>query len=290
MGEIAQRYAVDLGFHVFPTAQDCKPGRLKWDGTSSGWIGVYDATNDPAAIDGFWRAYPDANISLATGLLSGVFVLDVDCHDGGANGFKTLDGLEREHGDMPITPYVDTPGHGRHIYFRNPDRPLRNRVNIVPGIDVRASGAAVPLPPSMKRQGPYIAPEGLSHFADAPSWLLDIIDPPQPPAPPRPPLKIFSSSRGAAYIQSALMSEAHRVRNTPPNTGRNQQLFMSSASIGGLVAGGFLPEDIAMSVLYDAAVDCGLVRDDGQNQVRATINSGFKAGRANPREVDFGPR
>ena len=48
--------------------------------------GVHDATTAPETITAWWSRWPEANIGLATGSLSGRFVLDVD----GPEGFATL--------------------------------------------------------------------------------------------------------------------------------------------------------------------------------------------------------
>ena len=40
--------------------------------------GVKDATTDRTIIKAWWKRWPDANIGIATGQTSGIFVLDVD--------------------------------------------------------------------------------------------------------------------------------------------------------------------------------------------------------------------
>src|SRR5262249_19144809 len=50
-----------------------------------------------------------------------------------------------------------------------------------------------------------------------------------------------------------------------------------------VVAGGGLEEDEVRDRLYEAAVACGLVQDDGVASVQATIASGAAGGRAKPR-------
>ena len=48
--------------------------------------------------------------------------------------------------------------------------------------------------------------------------------------------------------------------------------------MGGLVANGWIDEALVIRVLMLAAADCGLVRDDGEAQCLATIQSGLTAG------------
>ena len=61
---------LDNGFYVFPLKPKSKepltPGGFK------------DASNDPDKIRAWWRQYPNANIGIATGEISGLMVVDVD--------------------------------------------------------------------------------------------------------------------------------------------------------------------------------------------------------------------
>ena len=75
--------------------------------------GVKDATTDRKQIKAWWGKWPNANVGIATGALSGIFVLDVD----GNIGKASLKALEAEHGRLPKTVTVKT-GNGRHLYFR----------------------------------------------------------------------------------------------------------------------------------------------------------------------------
>ena len=75
--------------------------------------GVKDATTDRTIIKAWWNRWPDANIGIATGRPSGIFVLDVD----GNVGKASLKELQAEHGRLPKTVTVRT-GKGRHRYFR----------------------------------------------------------------------------------------------------------------------------------------------------------------------------
>jgi hypothetical protein len=68
------------GFAVFP----CWP-RRKEPATPRGF---YNATTNPATIRRWWLANPDYNVALASGIASGVWILDVD-GDGGARSLIT---------------------------------------------------------------------------------------------------------------------------------------------------------------------------------------------------------
>ena len=59
--------------------------------------GCLDATTDPSQIKQWWATSPHAMLGIATGKISGLFVLDVDTH-GDTNGYASLSALEAESG------------------------------------------------------------------------------------------------------------------------------------------------------------------------------------------------
>ena len=129
----------------------------------------------------------EANIGLATGSVSGVWVLDVD----GDQGRETLATLVEQHGQLPKTVEVVTPGKinkktglhsggGLHLYFRYPlGLDLRNAQDRddVPGIDWRGNGGYVLLPPSAHPDGGNYAwsVDSADTFAEIPQWLIDLV-------------------------------------------------------------------------------------------------------------------
>jgi len=122
------------GFHVFP----CRP-RDKRPATTNGHR---DATTDPLIIRAWWHQQPDNNIAIATGEVSGIFVVDVDGLDAEAG----LRRLEAEHGALPATVEVIT-ARGRHIYFKWPHETVRNSASKIGAhIDVRGDGGYVLCP------------------------------------------------------------------------------------------------------------------------------------------------
>jgi len=119
---LALSYA-SKGWYVFPIKKGTtnKP-RVKW-GT--------DATTDTKTINGWWKAWPEDNIGIATGP-SGLCVVDVDMKHG-KNGQKTLDDLELDYGELPNTLAAVTPSGGHHLYFSGDARTTVEQVG--PGID-----------------------------------------------------------------------------------------------------------------------------------------------------------
>lgn len=127
------------------------------------------ATSQVAA---WWRRWPDANVAVVTGTVSGVLVLDVDPRHAGD---ETLARLEEGWGALPRTVETRTGGGGRHLWFRL-DAPLPSGP-LAPGLDFRADGGLVVVPPSTHVSGAsYEWARGRGpdecEVSDAPAWLL----------------------------------------------------------------------------------------------------------------------
>jgi len=122
-----------------------------------------------------WQArWPEANVGIVTGAVSGLLVLDVDPAHGGA---ASLAALEATFGRLPDTLVVCTGGGGRHLYFAHPGRPVACAVGLRPGLDVRGDGGYVVAPPSIHPTGRPYRFEGAADRppAPAPGWLLALL-------------------------------------------------------------------------------------------------------------------
>ena len=158
----------DRGWHVIPI----KP-RGKKPLTSHG---LKDGTTNPDIIHGWWNRWPDANVGIVTGEVSGLFVVDVDPRHGGE---EALAALEREHGKLPETLGCGTGGGGRHLYFAHPadqKRVKNSQSKLGQGLEVKGDGGYVVAPPSLHRSGRRYewqasrAPQAAGVTA-APPWL-----------------------------------------------------------------------------------------------------------------------
>ena len=163
-GRAALAYAQELRFPVFP----CKPG----DKVPLSPSGFKNATTNPHLIGIWWRNWPDANIGIPTGSISGFDVLDVD-----EGGEETLAALESQYRKLPDTVEALTGGGGRHILFRHQDG-VRNSTKNLPGLDVRGEGGYIIAAPSVHESGREYAWEfssrpGEVEIADWPKWLLE---------------------------------------------------------------------------------------------------------------------
>jgi hypothetical protein len=151
------------GRAVFP----CRP----FDKRPATANGCKDATTDFDTIREWWLREPRFNIAIATGAISGIWVIDVD----GLDAEAELRKLERAHDELPATVEVIT-ARGRHIYFKTPKTPIRNSTSkIGQGIDVRGDGGYVLAPPSVHPSGRRYtwSVDSADEFAAPPAWLLD---------------------------------------------------------------------------------------------------------------------
>jgi Bifunctional DNA primase/polymerase, N-terminal/Primase C terminal 1 (PriCT-1) len=156
------------GIHVFP----CRP-KQKEPATAHG---CKDATADADIIVQWWREQPDANLAVATGTASDIFVLDID----GLDAEIELRRLEKEHGTLPSSVESIT-ARGRHVWFRySTDVLVPNSTGkIAPGCDIRGNGGYVLAPPSIHPSGRrYEWSVDCAALAPAPEWLLDIVSQP----------------------------------------------------------------------------------------------------------------
>lgn len=168
--DAALRYA-ELGYRVFPCAAGGKTPRTEH--------GFRDATTDAAQVERWWADCPSANIGLAT---AGLLALDVDTIDGLSNPW--LADHPEQQLDLARAPMQVTPRGGVQYLFRQPEgRSWRCTAGrLAPGVDTRADGGYIVVPPSVRPDGAYrwqetmaldLAPDALP---EPPAWLTDLLD------------------------------------------------------------------------------------------------------------------
>ncbi len=160
--EKAAHEYLDLGFSVMPIGDDKRPIE-KWEHLQDQRV-----THDKITL--WWDRYPHANVGIITGLVSGIFVLDLDKTE--AMDFSKDKGLPRT--PMSIT------SKGIHVFLDYPSNLLGNRVDKDFGMDIRGEGGYVVAPPS-------VHPSGVKYewtkwhpwntrIAGSPEWLLKWCD------------------------------------------------------------------------------------------------------------------
>ena len=253
--------------------------------------GLNDATLDASIIRAWWKRWPDALVSIATGKTSGIVALDVDIKNGGSG----LDSLEEigvtEH---PKSPTAHSPSGGYHILFAHPGFEIRNSTGIRksstgkdrwPLLDVRGDGGGLILPPGPgRRWDPHLGPS--TPLAAMPAWLM----PPADPAPrterPRP------VSDLSPYARAALDGAAKRIigaRAGEQETTLNAECF----AIGQLAGGGVIVAGTAIEGLLWAARR--MPSHDPRRpwrpaEVERKVKAAFTDGLQEPRTVPNGGR
>jgi hypothetical protein len=159
------------------------------------------ATIETKTIRKWWAQWPNANIGVVTGKVSRIVVLDIDNRHQGA---ASLQALEKQNGPLPEGPQVIT-GGGCHRYFAHPGFLVRNKVNLLPGVDVRGDGGYVVAPASLHKSGrTYLFKFGTKDLPlpNLPDWLLNR---PVAPTPSRiePELIILEGTRNATLTSLA---------------------------------------------------------------------------------------
>ena len=266
----AEWLAAEMGLPVFPCDAQKRPMTQH---------GFRDATKDPETIRRSFRNA--AMIGIPTGEASGFFVLDLDCK----NGAKGLEWLAAHEARLPQTRRHRTRSGGVHLLFGMPaSRAVRNSASRVgPGVDVRGSGGYIIAPPS---DGYDVVDHAI--IAEAPAWLLDLIDPPAAPrvqsaaasnirdlAAPR------QSSDGTRYGLQALDNECQAILSAADGA-KHDTLNRAAFSIGGLVAAGELAESAALHALASALAGIAS-RCEDYPAAQKTLGAAFRAGIDKPR-------
>ncbi len=194
-GKAAIAYASKLNWSVFPLHTlkgklcSCRNPNCQSPGKHPRTKnGLKAASTNLNVINGWWKRCPDANIAIATGQESGFVVLVVDPRHGGQD---SLELLINQYGPLPNTIEAITGGGGRHILFKNPGQ-VKNRTNILPGLDVRGEGGYIVVSPSLHACGKRYEWELSSRplevpLSDMPEWLLRLIVEPVQDKPARKP-------------------------------------------------------------------------------------------------------
>ena len=179
--ENALAYAA-LGWAVFPCHTreadgNCSCGNRPCFDTAKHPLtenGVKSAAKDAGTLAKFFTGdYAVANIAVATGEPSGVWVIDVD-------DLAALAKLEYQYGRLPKTAIAETGRCGRHYFFRWTEAlaNLKNSVKFAGELDVRTTGGYILLPPSVHATGKayrWLVSPDETPIVDAPDWLIDIV-------------------------------------------------------------------------------------------------------------------
>lgn len=129
---------LDLGWSIIPVEP-------KGKNPIKGFLWKKYQTEKPTETEvrDWFKQFPDANIGIITGQISGLIVVDID----GDKGKTSALSLE-----MPSTIIAET-GRGFHYFYKSNGSPISNKVGIFDGIDIRGDGGYVVAPPSIHASG-----------------------------------------------------------------------------------------------------------------------------------------
>ncbi len=270
----AALYYARQGWAVFPLRPKSKEPLVS---------GAYKAaTAELDQVEAWWTQWPDANIGLATGERSGVWVLDID----GPEGEASFAQLEAEHGTLPVTWRAST-GKGHHLYWQcrvgqDPGR----RIGVRPGLDFIGGAGYLVLPPSIHPNGrEYVWAEADVPIAAAPEWLRTLERPrvERPKVGPAswPRAHVEAPQEGVRSPDQYLAGVVRRAVHDVTHAGRGQrnvELYRAAVWVASVAAGLQRSLNEPMAELYRAAQTAGL----DQIEIERTLDSAAARGRARP--------
>lgn len=127
----AYKYSEVYGFSVIPVGKDKKP-------LIQSWKSYQTERASSEQLKNWWTQFPDANIGIVTGQISGITVIDVDTHKGASSL------------PFPATFTVKTGNGGQQLYYKYaPGLTVSaNAYSQFPHVDIRSDGGYVVAPPS----------------------------------------------------------------------------------------------------------------------------------------------
>lgn len=160
--QAALRY-LELGLPVIPLKKDKKP-YIKWEKYQK-------ELPAPDQVVRWWERWPNANIGIPTGVLSGLFVLDFDSPD-------ALTAWEASFEELPPG-LMYTTGKGKQYWFKFSGYDQGNKSKIMGEVDIRGEGGYVMVPPSIHPNGKTYTwgninalDHGLDELDDMPKEML----------------------------------------------------------------------------------------------------------------------
>ncbi|MEX2134557.1 MAG: bifunctional DNA primase/polymerase [Acidimicrobiia bacterium] len=164
-----------VAMHSVDSSGSCTCGRIDCPSPSKHpHIRWEHAMSQPATEDElrhWWTLWPEANVGVVTGSVSGVATIDIDPRHGGDETLTRLEGF-------PPTLESVTGGGGRHLWYARPDRELPS-VELDVGVELKAEGGLIVAPPSRHASGQSYRWLNYSHeLAPLPRWVSHLaIDP-----------------------------------------------------------------------------------------------------------------
>jgi putative DNA primase/helicase len=250
----------EAGYEVFPCTPNGKVPITKH--------GYKDASNDINIVKQWWANSPTANVGLPTGATSNITVLDIDVKDG-ADGLNSLAQLEEEIGQLD-TYKVATPSGGFHYYFQHPHQPVKNRVNVLSGIDIRGDGGYVIAAGSVINGDSYSVVDPKASINRLPNKLRDLF--------------VGNATNDEATVRSLspIRSPATGVMSGVNKGSRNNELFRLASSM----VGRGMPFAEAKEAILSSADQCNPPLSHAE--ASTVLNSAYSRYHPNTNPTDSG--
>jgi len=271
-------WARPLGAHLFPI----RPGWKSPAGIVKSWPEA--SSNDPGLWQIWLAANPGCNFGVDLGK-SGLFVVDVDTSKVGRDAaWQAACEWWEKNGGGPLASglIVGTPTGGFHVYFRNDDRSVRNRV-LSPGVlDIRGTGGYVVAPFSVTSRAAgdeHVKADGAYQLfnagtpAVATGAVIAALRPVERVNVERPAVDVASRTsrefvRQSAFAFGDLERRLRRLAETGEGE-RNKALHHTAVEAWKYAKAGFVDPADVETWLIEAAAECGL----GGQEVPKTIRS-----------------
>ena len=158
----AIEYFDKFGFSVIPSNRFKKP-LVPWSENQK-------KKADLQQIVSWWKDFPSANITLVTGRISNLFVIDCDNEEGFLKIQKMLP-------DDLVVPIAKTPRDGYHLWFSFPMETNLTVGELIPKVDFKGEGGCITSVPSVRDGKVYtwIIPPEPNNLPPVPPKLLEFI-------------------------------------------------------------------------------------------------------------------
>jgi len=228
MGELlsAALSYVKRGFSVIPIQAREKRPLIAWEE-------YQDRIATEEEIKTWWAKWPEANMGIVTGKISGLVVIDLDSEEAKNKLKEMLPGY-----DLMAVPRSRT-GKGWQLFFKHPGTSIQNRAGIIPGLDVRGDGGYVVAPPS-------IHPNGKVY-----KWQVPLTG--ELPKLPVDLFKLISSptGNGSENVFRERFNTAQALAGVPEGQ-RDETLFRLACKL----RNADIPQSVAESLTLEAARNC----------------------------------
>ena len=270
--EAAREYA-KMGWATFPLC----PGTKIPIKDSHAFL---DASTDEEVLEQLFNK-PDMNIGIRTGMASGIVVIDIDRHEGSADGFESIQRLKDEGFILPKGNMVcgaataRTPSGGLHIYYAAPTTiKIQSSVaKLAPAIDVKAESGSIIAPPTILANGnQYIWDRRPEKLMPLPEWVAERCE-----LKPPPPRKQFTPTLRSEMPEKVrkIIHERLDVIASAPEGQRNAVLNQQSFYLAKYIGQGITELELE-DMLLDAASKIQISHIEARRTVTSALSSARK--------------